>query len=287
MSKTKVTVAKPGSANSHVPRSGRIAIACVELRRHPPRDDVQKAEAEIERDPAEPGRDREQHSRQRRIDELEIGAVVDGIEARTMQHLLAGPVPERIVLGLAAAPDFRDQHEGGQHDAAEQEQHFERRSKRRPSQRIGIRRIEVTRQRTGRSSSPQHSAERATHQRAADRAAQRSADRFADIGDDSTDDLVGDRARELRAMSWPVDSRPRMHVGAEDRRGDAAELPEQCRRRRPAFRRRRFRDTLLQDLVGEFASIAVSYLPLTGLASMIALRSSGVTVRSAPRRPRS
>jgi len=93
---------------------------------------VQQAETKIERDLAEPGRNRQQHRRQRRINELEI-AVVDGIEPRAMQHLLAGPVPQRIVLGLAAAENLRHEHEGGQHDAAEQEQQFERRAQRRPS----------------------------------------------------------------------------------------------------------------------------------------------------------
>ena len=52
----------------------------------------------------------------------------------SLQHLLTGPEPQRIVLGLAVAPDLGNQHVGGQHETAEQEQQIERRSQRRISQ---------------------------------------------------------------------------------------------------------------------------------------------------------
>ena len=96
------------------------------LRRHPPRDDIEKRQAEIKRDLAEPARDREQHRRQRRIDEVEVSGGIVGVEVPAMQHLLPRPEPQRIVLGLAAAPDFRDQDIGSQGDTADQKQEIER-----------------------------------------------------------------------------------------------------------------------------------------------------------------
>ena len=67
-------MAKPGSANSHGPGCApRSRHRVGELRRHPPCDDVEQRQAEIKRDLAEPARDRQQHRRQRRIDEVEIG----------------------------------------------------------------------------------------------------------------------------------------------------------------------------------------------------------------------
>src|SRR5205085_8077994 len=63
-----------------------------------------------------------------------INAGIEGIEVLALQHLLPGPEPQRIILGLAIAPDLRDQHVGRQRDAAEQEQDIERRSQRRVSQ---------------------------------------------------------------------------------------------------------------------------------------------------------
>ncbi|MEY9415746.1 hypothetical protein ABIF69_002188 [Bradyrhizobium japonicum] len=50
-----------------------------------------------------------------------------------MQHLLPGPVPQPIILGLAVAEDLGNEHVGGQEDAAEQEEQIERRAQRQGS----------------------------------------------------------------------------------------------------------------------------------------------------------
>ena len=63
------------------------------LRGHPPRNDVEKRQAEIKRDLAEEAGDREQHRRERRIDEFEIGVEIAGIEVLALQHLLPRPEP--------------------------------------------------------------------------------------------------------------------------------------------------------------------------------------------------
>src|SRR5580704_16291274 len=57
-----------------------------------------------------------------------------GIEIPAMQHLLPGPEPEQIVLGLPGPPDFRTENVGRQRDAADQEKQINRRSPRRISQ---------------------------------------------------------------------------------------------------------------------------------------------------------
>ena len=89
---------------------------------------------EIERDFAEMTGDREQDGRQRRIDEIEIGGGIAGMEVPSLQDLLPGPEPERIILCLSASPDFRNENVGSQRDAADQEKNIERRSQRRISQ---------------------------------------------------------------------------------------------------------------------------------------------------------
>src|ERR1700736_534813 len=78
--------------------------------------------------------EREQHRRQRRIDEIEIGVGIGGIKIAAVEDLLPGPEPERIVLGLSAAENLRTEHVGGQHQAAGEEENIERRSQRRISQ---------------------------------------------------------------------------------------------------------------------------------------------------------
>ena len=94
---------------------------------------VQDRQHDIERDLAEPARDRQQDRRQRWINEFEILADLVGIERSTVQHLLPGPVPQPIILGLAVAEDLGNEHVGGQEDAAEQEEQIERRAQRQGS----------------------------------------------------------------------------------------------------------------------------------------------------------
>src|SRR4029077_11844859 len=76
----------------------------------------------------------EQDRRQRRIDEFEIGAGIAGVEIPALQHLLPGPEPQRIVLGLAVPPNLGCDDIGRQRDTADQEQDIERRPQRWVSQ---------------------------------------------------------------------------------------------------------------------------------------------------------
>ena len=81
MSKTKVMVTKPGSASSHGPgfRPDPV-IACENCAVIHHATTLSNDRHEIKRDLAEQARYRQQHRRQRRIDEFEIGAGIARIE---------------------------------------------------------------------------------------------------------------------------------------------------------------------------------------------------------------
>src|SRR5436309_1406973 len=100
---------------------------------HPPCDGVQGRQTYVERQLAKIGRYREQNGRQWRIDEFEITAGPAGIKVRPLQHLLSGPEPERIVLGLSAPPNLGTENVGRQRDTTYQEKDIERSSQRRIS----------------------------------------------------------------------------------------------------------------------------------------------------------
>jgi hypothetical protein len=55
-----------------------------------------------------------------------------------MQHLLPGPVPQRIVLGFAMAENLRAEDIRGQDQAAKQEEQVERPTQRESSERAGF-----------------------------------------------------------------------------------------------------------------------------------------------------
>src|ERR1700754_4300576 len=73
-------------------------------------------------------------------------------------------------------------------------------------------------------SSPQQSAECATHDGAADRASDRTADIPAEIGGGAAHHLVGDGARDGTCDQLSGRQPAALDVGAEHRRGDIAEL---------------------------------------------------------------
>ena len=119
------------------PRAGcpaRSRHRAGELRRHPPRDRVQERKARIEKQLAEISGYRQQNRGQRRIDEFEIGSGIAGIEIAAVKDLLAGPEPERIILGFPVPQNFRTEHVGRQRDTADQKQDIDRSSQRRVSQ---------------------------------------------------------------------------------------------------------------------------------------------------------
>ncbi len=139
MSNTKVTVTMAGSASSHGPGlrpDPVMALESMPVYHHATTFRIDSTS--VERDLAEPARDRQQDRRQRRIDELEVLMDVAGIERPAMQHLLPGPVPQRVVLGLAVAEDLGTEDIGGQDEAAEQEEQVERRAQRQGSERAGF-----------------------------------------------------------------------------------------------------------------------------------------------------
>jgi len=59
---------------------------------------------------------------------------VVGIQIPSVQDLLAGPKPQRIILCLSVSEDLRTQNVGDQHNAADQEKNIERCSQRGVSQ---------------------------------------------------------------------------------------------------------------------------------------------------------
>ena len=195
MSNTKVMVTKPGSANSHGP--GVLpdpVIALARLRGHPPRDHVHEAEAEIERDLAEPGRDRQQHRRQRRIDEFEQAGRIAADRGSARAAPAARPSTRadnpwscrcpRFPAPARIAVSTMQQNRNSTSSGARSDGYLNTRSpiamksQRRPALRPGSHRRSK-------------SAERAAHQRTADGAAERAADRLAD-----------DRRRARRPPCW-------------------------------------------------------------------------------------
>src|SRR5262245_57514828 len=99
----------------------------------------------------------------------------------------------------------------------------------------------------------QQSAQRATHERAADRAAKLAADRFAEIGNDAAHHLVGDGARDIARDALAGRQPAAAGIGAEDGADDRADLPENAAALAGATtigRGRGAGDPLLYDLVG-------------------------------------
>ena len=141
------------------------------------------------------------------------------------------------------APDLRHQHECRQHDAAEQEQHFERRSKRRPSQYLRL----MVKSRDG------PACDQGTHRRNKPPSAPRTSERPIEPPSDpptdlptsatiAADHLVGDRARDIARNELTGRQPAAAHIGAEDGADDRSDMPEmsaagRVHRRSPPFLR--------------------------------------------------
>jgi hypothetical protein len=51
-----------------------------------------------------------------------------------VQHLLSGPEPQRIILGLASAPDLRNEDIDSERDTGDEEKNVKRSTQRWPSE---------------------------------------------------------------------------------------------------------------------------------------------------------